>query len=346
VLFVGTQSNLTAYDVERNAEIFFREVPDGVNTLQFGRMHDGSSPLIIVGGNCSVYGFDKDGAEKFWTVTGDNVSSLALVPRPDALVVGTKELLVGSDDFEVRVFHNEELTSEITEADKVTLLCPMNGPSFAYGLTNGTIGLYNEARQRVWRVKAKHAVTALQAYDLDCDGAKEVVSGWSNGAVNVRRAGTGEIIFKDSMKSPIAGIVVSDYRMDGKDLLMICSESGEVRAYLATDVDLQAAANASGAGVAAVSGEQRILSELQAQKQDLIAQLRMLEKSLKNAKTGEMGVGALPANTTMNHTLSADAASGLIYIRVESSTDVHMHTIIAFDTGMGTHLLSYTHHPY
>eukprot|EP01031_Cornospumella_fuschlensis_P030090 gene30090-36342_t len=32
-LFVGTQSNLLAYDVERNADAFFAEVQDGVNTL-------------------------------------------------------------------------------------------------------------------------------------------------------------------------------------------------------------------------------------------------------------------------------------------------------------------------
>ena len=27
-------------------------------------------PLVIVGGNCSIQGFDEEGDEKFWTVCG------------------------------------------------------------------------------------------------------------------------------------------------------------------------------------------------------------------------------------------------------------------------------------
>jgi len=39
---------------------------------------DIEQPLAIVGGNCSIQGFDYEGNEQFWTVTGDVVSSLAL----------------------------------------------------------------------------------------------------------------------------------------------------------------------------------------------------------------------------------------------------------------------------
>lgn len=53
-LFVGTQSNLLAYDVERNADAFFAEVQDGVNTLVVGR-YSGQN-LAIAGGNCSILG--------------------------------------------------------------------------------------------------------------------------------------------------------------------------------------------------------------------------------------------------------------------------------------------------
>ncbi len=37
----------------------------------------GQAPLVIVGGHCSVQGFDAEGSELYWTVTGDNVSALA-----------------------------------------------------------------------------------------------------------------------------------------------------------------------------------------------------------------------------------------------------------------------------
>ena len=60
--------------------------------------------LAIVGGNCSIQGFDHTGEELFWTVTGDNVSALTFC---DVDEDGQNELLVGSEDYEIRVFQNE-----------------------------------------------------------------------------------------------------------------------------------------------------------------------------------------------------------------------------------------------
>lgn len=79
-------------------------------------------PLAIVGGNCSIQGFDHEGGEAFWTVTGDNVSTLTMC---DVDGKGRNELLVGSDDFEIRIFQNEEVVSEVTEADRVVALAPI-----------------------------------------------------------------------------------------------------------------------------------------------------------------------------------------------------------------------------
>lgn len=53
VLLVGTQTNLLAYNVEQNADVFYKEVSDGVNILTVGRLGD-SAPLALVGGNCSI----------------------------------------------------------------------------------------------------------------------------------------------------------------------------------------------------------------------------------------------------------------------------------------------------
>lgn len=74
ILFIGSKTNLLAYDVENNRDIFDKEVPDGVNCLSFGRFPslEGES-LIVAGGNCSITGFDLQAEERFWTVTGDNV---------------------------------------------------------------------------------------------------------------------------------------------------------------------------------------------------------------------------------------------------------------------------------
>jgi Bardet-Biedl syndrome 2 protein len=87
--------------VHHNADIYYKDVPDGVNSLVIGKLGDYEDPLCIVGGNCSIQGFDKEGNEMFWTVTGDKVTALSLC---DTNGDGLKELLVGSEDYEIRIF--------------------------------------------------------------------------------------------------------------------------------------------------------------------------------------------------------------------------------------------------
>ena len=52
-------------------------------------------------------------------MTGDNVTSLVLT---DYNKNGLNELVVGSEDFEIRVFSDDEIVTEITETEAVTHL--------------------------------------------------------------------------------------------------------------------------------------------------------------------------------------------------------------------------------
>lgn len=72
--------------------------------------------VALVGGNCSILGFNNKGEDVFWTVSGDNVSALAFA----YIEHDPPEILAGSEDYAIRVFNNEELISEINEAAKVT----------------------------------------------------------------------------------------------------------------------------------------------------------------------------------------------------------------------------------
>jgi len=87
MLFIGSRTNLLAYgiipllltvlDVDRNKDIFDKEVSDGVSCLAFGSFSSSSGqPLIIAGGNCSLTGFDLAGDEIYWNVTSGNTSTL------------------------------------------------------------------------------------------------------------------------------------------------------------------------------------------------------------------------------------------------------------------------------
>lgn len=53
--------------------------PDGAHAMTIGQWGELPEQLAIVGGNCSIHGFNKKGEDTLWTVTGDNVSSLALL---------------------------------------------------------------------------------------------------------------------------------------------------------------------------------------------------------------------------------------------------------------------------
>ena len=47
--------NLLGYNYATNTDVFYKDVPDGVNVIEFGSIMkcNDSKPLAIVGGNCS-----------------------------------------------------------------------------------------------------------------------------------------------------------------------------------------------------------------------------------------------------------------------------------------------------
>lgn len=59
------------------------------------------------------------------------------------------ELLVGSDDFAIRVFKGEELIFDVNEKAKILSLCRLKKNIFGYALENGAYGCYY-TRKRLW----------------------------------------------------------------------------------------------------------------------------------------------------------------------------------------------------
>ncbi len=208
LLFIGSRTNLLAYDVENNKDIFDKEVSDGVNCLAFGTLQSIGEPLIVAGGNCSITGFDLAADERFWTVTGDNASSIQFLDWDDD---GEEELLAGSDDFSIRVFKGEEMIFDIQEQSKIQYLRKINKQIFAYSLVNGAYGIYH-GKKRLWRQKNKDKVTALIGISFDLDGQYLVAIGFASGSIEVRKHRTGEMLHKTSLSSTIAQLFFYDYR--------------------------------------------------------------------------------------------------------------------------------------
>ncbi|XP_066971024.1 Bardet-Biedl syndrome 2 protein homolog isoform X2 [Macrobrachium rosenbergii] len=338
-LVVGTPTNVLAYDVQSNADVFYKDVADGANAIAIGHLGRHPSPLALIGGNCSIHGFDADGRDPFWTVTGDNVSSLTLT---DFDGDGENELLVGSEDFDIRVFKHEEILFEMSETEAVTALCPMQGSRFGYALANGTVGVY-EKMARWWRIKSKNQAVSIFSYDLDGDGVAELITGWSNGKVDARNDRSGEVVFKDNFKSTVAGIVQGDYRMDGKNQLICCSTDGEVRGY-------QPSSPESRYSLMDVNIEQETIRELSQRRHTLLMELKNYEENQRMGSSGEIiygkpssasdQVGIIPANTQLQTGLAIDMGSEEknkpphVEIALATTNDTIIKAVIIFAEGI------------
>jgi Bardet-Biedl syndrome 2 protein len=163
---VGLAAKLTNLDVENNRDVFDKEVADGVNCIFFGRVRGIMEPLVLVGGDCSITGFNLNGEEKFWTVTGDNVQALEMVNWSSD---STMDLVAGSDDFSIRVYKGEELIFDINESAKITALSRIKSNVFGFALANGTFGVYY-TRKLLWKHKKQAKVTSIVGMDFTVEG--------------------------------------------------------------------------------------------------------------------------------------------------------------------------------
>ncbi|XP_065902688.1 Bardet-Biedl syndrome 2 protein homolog [Dysidea avara] len=335
VLVIGTQTNLLVYDVYQNSELFYKDLPDGAGALLVD-IDTRPNPVLYVGGNCSIQGFDYHGNDMFWTVTGDNVCSLALC---DFNGDGENELIVGSEDFDIRVFKGDELLHEINEAEAVISIVPLADRCFGYALANGIIGVYR-GHDRLWRVKTKNQPVVMTTYDLNNDGMEEMIVGWSTGRFDARNTTTGEVIFKDSIGSIIAGMVKSDYRQDRQIELICCSAEGEVRGYLPAAEDIKD--NLMGVDLVA---EQ--LQQLNQLKQSLLQELKNFETNQKIASYKDptqvdlsAAMSVIPAETLLKSEFTVvmgnteTKAPPHVLLTIETNSSTVIRSVVIFAEGL------------
>ncbi|XP_045482156.1 Bardet-Biedl syndrome 2 protein-like [Harmonia axyridis] len=327
ILVIGTTSHILVYHVHDNRDIFYKECPDGVKALVLGNFGESRNKLLLVGGNSSIHGFTHEGNEVFWTSVGDVITSMILM---DFNKDSSEELIVSSEDFKIRILKWDTLISESTETEVVTLLVSLPENRFAYAVSNGTIGVY-EQENRLWRVKSKNFAIGMQSYDLMGQGTPQLITGWSNGKVDCRSIKTGEVFFKDSMNSGVAGVVEGDYRSVGKNDIISVSKEGEMRGYTTT----------KSLSITTTGGsDQDIVRELLAQKQSLLMELKHYENNNNyndnshNHLDSFESQGVIPANTRLQIGIAANEGYSKerfieIFVSTNNSTVIRSITIFA-----------------
>ncbi|XP_019881742.1 Bardet-Biedl syndrome 2 protein [Aethina tumida] len=321
VLIIGTETNVLAYHVHDNKDVFFKECPDGVKSLALGSFRDHKTQILMVGGNSSVHGYNHKGEEVFWTAVGDVVTSIILM---DYNKDGMNELIVSSEDFNIRVFKGDQVLAELVETEVVTNLVALPDNRFAYSVSNGTVGVY-EQELRLWRVKSKNFAISLRCYDLLGQSSLQLITGWSNGKIDCRSVKTGEVFFKDVMNSGLAGIVEGDYRSNGKTDLICISMEGEVKGYSTTKTLPT---------IPGVGNEQDTVRMLLAQKQALITELKHYENNTKYNETAMSQTesfeshGVIPANTRLQIAINTNEGKKNVKPHVEIYVATNNTTII------------------
>ena len=250
VLFIGCETSLMCYDIMENKTLFDREIPEGVLSMTCGKFSSFIEPLCLAGGNCNIVGVDINGEDKFWTVLGGNTICMAL---GDFNKDDKNELYVGTDDFTIRIYKDEEPILEINENTKIVIICPIEDNYFCYGLETGTVGLY-KGNSKVWTKKEKGYCTSMDVRDFIGEDTIEALIGMSSGKIILLDANTGREILNFYVEHAVSKFFYGEFTLslrqinekekemnekkgenieeiEDKDQIICFTENGEVFGY-------------------------------------------------------------------------------------------------------------------
>ncbi|CAK1550736.1 unnamed protein product [Leptosia nina] len=323
ILLIGSPTQILAYDVHDNSDLFFKEAPDGVNVITTGKVGKNTDILAIVGGNSSLIGLNGKREEVFWNVVSGKVA--AIIPF-DFDKDGENELIVGCEDSVIRVLKNNQFIIELAETGPVLCLSPISDVRFAYGLANGTIGVYEEGL-RLWRVKSKQNVISLQW------SGDWLACCWTNGRIDWRDS-SGRVVKRVQLRSNAAGMLLADYRSVGVPDLVCVSDRGEVLGY-----PPHQDTTGFNAPKKFASEEDRLaITELMNKKQALMVELQHYEaNSTSENSTFDIGhrpSSAMPTNTRLQVAITTNTEEGCIQLAISTNNETIVRAALILAEGV------------
>ncbi|CAI5449364.1 unnamed protein product [Caenorhabditis angaria] len=311
---IGTDAHVICFDIHNNQTIFRKEVPDGVNCFAVGKIAD-NQEAIYCGGNCCIWGFDREGNNIYWTVTGDVVTCMCICDYDSD---GEKELIIGSPDFEIRIFKNDLMRTELMETDALISLTCVADEYFAYALANGTIGVY-QRDQRLWRIKSKNIVSAV--FRFPNDELMTVV--WKMGKVDTRLVKNGDVMSKDQTLSGQVQAAAISRNIDEKSQICVALGDGKVQSYhLQKKKDNE------------TEKTQEMIREFGQKKHNLMMELANYEQEEQMTDAEKEREQRIPVDTTVQCAFLIDQKSRLLYLQLDASNEVIIRSVAMFAEGM------------
>ncbi|XP_028025188.1 Bardet-Biedl syndrome 2 protein homolog [Bombyx mandarina] len=325
ILLIGSPTQILAYDVHDNSDLFFKEAPDGVNVIVAGSFGKYTKTLAIVGGNSSVLGLTWEGNEAFWNVVGGKVTAMITF---DFDRDGESELIVGSEDSFIRVLKDNQFVAEIAETGPVVCLSVISDVRFAYGLANGTIGIYEDG-VRLWRVKSKQNAISLQW------SGEALACCWSNGRVDWRDGSSGRVLRRVQMRASAAAMLLADYRALGTPDLVCVSVRGEVLGYSPT----QESSGFNDTTKNPATEEDRLaITELLNKKQALMLELQHYEANAASAVMPDLEddrpTTAMPTNTRLQVAVVHSLDEGCLNLAISTNNETIVRAALILAEGI------------
>lgn len=225
-LVYGSPTSVEAYgnlhsDVHENRFLYRTEDRDGAYSLAFGNIitSSGPTPLVMAGGRGSILGFDIEGNEVFWAVASDKVNSIAFTEQEG-------EFMVGTDDYNISHYRNEDFLSSKTRTDKAPIveLIHTRPDEFACGLRNGKIGYYKNLNP-IWAIRGSRIAISLLSFDATGNGILDLIVAAKS--LEVIDIDTGKSLKKSKLSCP-AKLLSADLKCDGSREILVCHENGKV----------------------------------------------------------------------------------------------------------------------
>ena len=220
-VIIGTDNSLLVYNVEQNSQCFTSLISDGVFSITVDRTN-----TIYVGSNCAILGYDTNGEEVFWTVSGDVVTAMC-----EAEMNGNMSLIAASNDLVIRVFVGEESKREMRIHFPCSFLKAAGPDEFIAGFDNGSISLYKNL-QKVWNCSTQDTIIGFTMIDFSGRKQKDLVVGCGEGSLLFLDMANGQVSRKENLEMHLASIGLVDFKGDGRLFLSVIGTNGSIRVFM------------------------------------------------------------------------------------------------------------------